>query len=190
MFSFLRGELVSATPVQAILDVNGVGYKLNIPLSATSHLPPPGEQVLLHTTLVVRENEHSLYGFLTTADRDLFETLCTVSGVGPKTALGLLGHLAPRALQEAIAHNNPALIAKAPGIGKKTAERLIMELRDKVALHSDRPADLAPTVRDAMSALLNLGYSQVKAQAAVQKVLKEGGEIDLSTLITSALKHL
>jgi holliday junction DNA helicase RuvA len=190
MYSFLRGTLVSATPLQAILDVNGVGYKLHIPLTTSSQLPAPGKEIFLHTTLIVRENEHSLYGFLTTADRDLFDILCTVSGVGPKTALGLLGRLAPRALQEAIAQNNPALLAKAPGIGKKTAERLIIELRDKLPTLIDRPSDLAPTVRDAMGALLNLGYSQAKAQTAVQKVLKECNDLDLSTLITRALKHV
>ncbi len=190
MYAFIRGTLASSGPLHAIIDAGGVGYKLNIPLSASSQLPPPGEEVLLHTTLIVRETEQSLYGFLTTSDRDLFETLCAVSGVGPKTALGLLGHLSPRALQEAVAHNNPALITKAPGIGKKTAERLIIELRDKLPTLTERPSDLAPTVRDAMGALLNLGYSQVKAQTAVQKVLKETNDLDLSTLITKALKVL
>ena len=190
MYAFIRGILASSSPLHAIIDAGGVGYRLHIPLSASSQLPPPGEEVLLHTAHVVRENDHSLYGFLTTSDRDLFETLCAVSGVGPKTALGLLGHLSPRALQEAIAHNNPTLIAKAPGIGKKTAERLVMELRDKLPAGTDRPSDLAPTVRDAMAALLNLGYSQAKAQTAVQKVLKETHNVDLSTLITKALKNL
>ena len=187
MYDFIRGKLAQKGPLHAVIDCNGVGYRLHIPLSAAAKLPALNEEVQLHTALIVRETDHSLYGFLTPSDRELFHTLCNISGVGPKTALGLIGHLSTTALAEAVAHNNTALISKVPGIGKKTAERLLIELRDKLPATGSA---LPPTVRDAMSALLNLGYSQVKAQSAVQKVLKTDPSCDLSGLITSALKHL
>ena len=191
MYAYIKGTLTSANPVEAIIEAAGVGYRILIPTNAHAKLPAPGDEVLLHTAYIVRENSCTLFGFLTTADRSFFELLTTISGIGPKTALNLMGTLDPAALQEAITQDSPALLAKVPGIGKKTAERLIVELRDKLhILPTDSRPALSPIVRDAMSALLNLGYTQTKAQTAVQTALKTTPSPDLTTLITTALKHL
>ena len=197
MYEFIRGKLVVSSPLKAIVDVNGIGYSIAVGLNTYSHLPQVGGEVLLYISFVVREDAHTLYGFLTLAEREFFEKLTQISGIGPKTASALLGHLDLVDLQMAILHGNVALISKSPGIGKKTAERLIVEMRDKikqdktVQVSSLEPGQVRGVVGDAISALINLGYHPIEAQKAVKKI-SEGlpKDPDLGRLITAALKVL
>lgn len=200
MFSYIKGLLTQATATYATIEAAGVGYKLFVPTNLFVNLPALGSALLLHSSFIVREQSQALYGFLTAQERDLFETLLNVSGIGPKLALSLLGHLSLDDLQQAIQQSNIALLSKVPGIGKKIAERLIIELRDKIghlcppdpsALSISLPKDpAAQKISDAMSALINLGYHQNLAQKAIKKALQEiPEESELAIIITSALKH-
>jgi holliday junction DNA helicase RuvA len=201
MFAFIKGELINSSPLSAIVEAGGIGYLIYIPASIFGKLPQTGSQVLLHTSYVVREQSQTLYGFLFTQDRDLFEILMGVSGIGPKTALSIIGHLSMQDLQRAINSHDIVTISKVPGIGKKTSERLIIELRDKLThLLPPNPSDMsiqmpldpkAQTISDAMSALINLGYNQITAQKAIKKTLTDlPEEADLATLITNSLKNV
>lgn len=200
MYEFIRGRLAASSGIAAVIDANGVGYRLLIPASCVGKIPQIGSELTLHVSYQVRETSHTLYGFLTSQERDLFELLNTVTGIGPKTALSLVSHLPSQMLLDAVQQNSVRLLSQVPGIGKKTAERLLVELKDKLPLimrslpstsASGSKSVLPATVQDAISALLNLGYTPVKAQQAVQKSLSQAGEdADLSTLITTALHHL
>lgn len=198
MYAFIRGILISATPLQAIVDVQGVGYKLFVPANVLSRLPAAGEEVVLHTSFIVRELSQALYGFITVQERDLFDLLMGTTGVGPKMALGIIGHLTPRELHAAIAAGDCIVLCKIPGIGKKTAERLIVEMRDKFkSLAPPDPVEFAipfsgnrETVTDAMNALIHLGYTRSVAQKAIERGLESLPESpDLALLITAALKN-
>lgn len=169
-----------------------------IPFNNFSKLPSVGSQVILFTSLVVREDSHKLFGFLTRHERDLFEILIEVSGIGPKTGICLVGHMEIHDLQAAISQGNTQIICKIPGIGKKTAERLVVEMRDKIkkgfhgtpTLHPlQEPNGEQGIVADAISALVNLGYNGSQAQKAIKEALaKNKGEPELAKLITSALR--
>lgn len=201
MIAYIKGLLVQSSPLSVVIETGGIGYKIFIPASVFSTLPQLHEQAVLHTSFVVRELSQTLYGFLTVQDRDLFEALMGVTGIGPKLALSVIGHLPGHDLHQAIANHDITTISKVPGIGKKTAERLIIEMRDKIsallpndasefALHTQSDPR-AQKVSDAMGALINLGYNQMTAQKAIKKTLKDFPEsIDLSELITAALKNL
>lgn len=199
MFSYIKGLLMIATPSYAVIEASGVGYKILIPTSTFSHLPQILTECLLHTFFVVRELSQTLYGFHTIQDRDFFEALLNVTGIGPKIALALIGHMPLYELQKAISQGDIPVLCRVPGIGKKGAERLIIEMRDKVHL-MHTPQDYAINLQtdlhsqkmsDAMSALINLGYNQQTAQNAIKKTLKDYPEsIDLGLLITNALKHI
>lgn len=196
MFEFIAGKLASASPHKAVLDVGGVGYRVVISLSTFSKLPKEGESLAFFLSFVVREDAHTLYGFLTEQERDFFEKLTQISGVGPKTGLALLGHLELKDLEQAFYEGNTSLLSKVPGIGKKTAERLVIEMRDKVKKLSLTPASFpsqesAGVVGDAISALIHLGYNPLEAQKAVRKAA-EGAkeEPNLSFLITASLRVL
>ncbi len=198
MFAFFRGVLVEATPLHCIIDVKGVGYKLCIPASALGKLPSIGDEVLLYSSFIVREMSQALYGFLSPQERDFFEILIGITGVGPKMALGLIGHLSLRELQQAIVAGDTIVLCKIPGVGKKTAERLIVEMRDK--LKGIAPPDPSPfaiqlpqqqLISDAMSALINLGYTQAIAQKAIKRSIDSLPEnVELPLLITTALKNV
>lgn len=201
MFAYIKGRLSQATASYATVEAAGVGYKLFVPANLFARLPQIGSEVLLHTSFVVREQSQALYGFFNSQERDLFETLMGVTGVGPKLALSLVGHLSLTDLQHALCGANIAALSKVPGVGKKIAERLVVELRDKVPhLFPADPASLAISlpgdphahkIHDAMSALINLGYHQNAAQKAIKKALQETPEtIELASLITYALKHV
>ena len=201
MIAYIKGILTQATPSFAIIEASGLGYKVFIPSSLLGKLPQIHEQVTLHTSFVIRELSQTLYGFLTTQDRDLFEALMNVTGIGPKMALSVIGHLSGPELHQAILNHDIMTLSKVPGIGKKTAERLIIEIRDKIAallpldpseftisLKSDPQAQ---KISDAMSALINLGYNQMAAQKAMKKTLKDLPEnSELGDLITAALKNM
>ena len=144
MIAFIKGKLAHASPASVIVDAGGIGYKIFIPANLYNALPQIGSEVLLQTSFVVRELSQTLYGFLSAHDRDVFEALMGVTGIGPKTALAVIGHLSVHDLQRAIAGHDIMTISKVPGIGKKTAERLIIEMRDKLpAMFAHDPADFA-----------------------------------------------
>lgn len=201
MYAYLKGTLTYSSPLEIIVETGSIGYRIHIPASVYGALPLIGEMVHIHTSFIVRENSHALYGFLTMQDRDLFDALLGVTGIGPKLALSLSGHISVKELHHAIINHEIASISKVPGIGKKTAERLIIELRDKLnTLFTAEPGDFslpAQTspqsllINDAMSALINLGYNQNTAQKAIKKTLQDASEeLDLAALITSALKNI
>lgn len=198
MYAYLKGTLTELTTSYAVLETKQIGFQVALSNYTSSRLPAIGEEVKLFTAFVIRENSQALYGFLTSAEKHLFETLLDVSGIGPKIALSLCGHLPPEELLGAIARNDIPLLTKVPGIGKKTAERLVLDLRDRTAAlltHSPLNYQIAltqdPKTSDALSALVNLGYSQTAAQNALSKTLKESPEpLSLSALITTALKYV
>ncbi len=189
MYDYLKGKLIAASPTHATLEVSGIGYALHIPLSTYSKLPQPGKEALLYTSLVVREDSHTLFAFHTAEERDLFQTFCAISGIGPKTALSLVGHLDQADLHTAITSANVPLLSKIPGIGKKTAERLILEMRDKMLKGNTSSAPVHHS--DAMNALINLGYNSMQAQKALKKALAHfDSEPELGELIRVALKGI
>lgn len=198
MYAFIRGELITATHGLCILESGGIGYKLLTTAMLLEKLPPVGEKVLLHTSYIVREQSQTLYGFHSAQERDTFELLLSVNGIGPKIALSIIGHLTPIQLQAAIIGNDFTLLAKIPGIGKKTAERLVMEMKDKLKelLSSElQPFTMLKTesqaLADAISALIHLGYTPTTAQKAVKKSCETLPQnCDLAALITQALKHV
>ena len=178
MITFLQGKLVEALPTQVIVDVNGVGYEVLIPLSSFDKLPQPGGTVKLLTQLVIREDAHTLYGFMTTAERDLFRLLVnTVSGIGPKIALNILSGISVTAFRGAVAGGDVKVLSQVSGVGKKTAERIIVELRDKIgpasagweAASAKRSlSSEAQKINDAVLALMALGFRQIEAHDAVR----------------------
>ncbi len=187
MFEFFKGKLQEKGPNHIVLEVNGIGYKIFIPLNVHVLLPEISKEIFLYTTFVVREEAQTLYGFLKKEEKALFELLLTVSGIGPKSALALLGHLDLATFQQALQTHNIAWIAKTPGIGKKTAERLIIELKDKVKTSLCSMGILA----DAVGALIHLGYDLASSQKAVQTAYEEKNhKEDLGLLITQALKKV
>jgi Holliday junction DNA helicase RuvA len=195
MISFLRGTIVDAHPDRVILDVRDVGYEIHIPVSTFEKIPDPGQATQLHTVLHIRENDHSLYGFATAAEKNLFLLLIQhISGVGPKLAIAVLNGLSPEAFQSAIASRDAATLSQIKGLGKKTAERIIVELKDKMDIPDQwqpvRSEDASPSLRrrqDAILALLSLGYKQPEALKALDQV---GDQEDAETLVRKALGQL
>jgi Holliday junction DNA helicase RuvA len=195
MFEYFRGKLALATPTKAVIDINGIGYAIQISLKTFQKLPQLESDVLIYVAPVIREDEHTLYGFLTLEEKNLFYQLTSVSGVGPKTAVTILGHVDVVDFQLAVMQGNAALLSKMPGIGKKTAERLVMELKDKFqnTLTSTPNSNISLLNRsaatDAISTLINLGYHPLDAQKRVQKTQEtHSKELSLSELITIALR--
>lgn len=177
MITFLHGTLVEALPTQAVVDVHGVGYEVLIPLSSFDKLPAAGQAVRLLTHLVIREDAHTLYGFMTTAERDLFRLLThTVSGIGPKIALNILSGMSVTAFRGAVAQGDVKALSQISGVGRKTAERIVVELRDKIgaagaweAASGQRALSAADQrVNDAVLALMALGYKQPEGHEAVR----------------------
>jgi len=160
----LSGKLVTKQPPQVMVDCQGVAYEVDVPMSTFYHLPATGEAVTLHTHLVVREDAHTLYGFHTLEERVAFRQLIRIAGVGARTALAVLSGMSVAELGQAVALQESARLTKVPGIGKKTAERLILELKGKLA--DAKPA--AAGASDVLNALLALGYSEKEAMAATR----------------------
>ena len=184
MIGRLSGKLVAKHPPQVLLDVGGVAYEVDVPMSTFYSLPATGESVTLHTHLAVREDAHVLYGFATLEERGAFRQLIRISGVGARTALSVLSGLSVAELAQAVAMQDAARLTKVPGIGKKTAERLLLELKGKITETQARPASGAS---DVVNALLGLGYSEKEALAAV-KNLPAG--LAITEGIRAALKSL
>lgn len=191
MYVSLRGKLTEIRDLAVVIEVGGLGYLVHTPTSTLAALPQVGSEVFLHTSFVVREASMSLYGFLERECRDLFELLLTISGIGPRTALSLISHLNPQTLQEAVATGNVKKLSETPGIGKKTAERLILELKGKLdGILFTSSAPIVGHEREALSALIHLGYPQKAAELAVSRALKECPEpSDVAALIRTALKN-
>jgi Holliday junction DNA helicase RuvA len=181
----LSGKLVSKNPPQVLLDVAGVAYEIDVPMSTFYNLPATGEAVTLHTHLVVREDAHVLYGFATLEERSVFRKLIRISGVGARTALSVLSGLSVADLAQAVTLQDSARLTKVPGIGKKTAERLLLELKGKILDIESKPA--AGAANDVLNALVGLGYSEKEAQNAV-KGLPAG--LAVAEGIRAALKAL
>ncbi len=194
MYESIKGTLVEKSPHRAVVETGGIGYRLAISLNTYTRLPHSEATIQLFLSQVIREDSNTLYAFFSKEERDLFETLITLSGIGPKTALAITGHLEIGAFQRAIASADVGLLSKIPGIGKKTAERLVIEMRDKFKDIKGKAMPISAAegvVGDAMNALLNLGYHPNEAQKAVQAALSEKkGETDLGKIITAALQKI
>jgi len=181
--------------MEVVVDCHGVGYAVSVPLSTLDLVPPEGESVTLLTILAVREDAMQLYGFLTDAEREAFKLLTTIQGVGGRTALGILSATTLSGLRQAIATGNVAALTRLPGIGKKTAERIVVELREKiigvVPETGDQSRALSQTADDAVSALQALGYARLAAEKAVNAAIKADPSITDSTeaIIRAALKQ-
>ena len=200
MITFLDGTLASSLPTQAVVDVRGVGYEVFIPLSSYDRLPAPGQQVRILTHLHVREDAQILYGFMTSAERDLFRLLVnSVSGIGPKLGLAVLSGMSVSNFKAAVVNGDVASLSKISGLGKKTAERIVLELKDKVgvaAAWEAASAEHAPTpeesqANEAVLALIALGYKQVDAHKTVRDLQeKERGITSAEELVRLALKRM
>lgn len=204
MIAQLRGIILEKQPPQLLLDVNGVGYEIDAPMSTFYRLPEAGQEITLLTHFVVREDAHHLYGFASSEERTLFRTLLKVNGVGPRLALTILSSIDPDEFVRCVLNNDTASLVRVPGIGKKTAERLIIEIRDKVAswqqtsaaelkmLPLDQKGSGGPsrhqTLQDAISALITLGYKPQEASRAVSKV--DDGALNSQDIIRRALREM
>jgi Holliday junction DNA helicase RuvA len=200
MITSIQGTLASASPLHAIVELNGFGYEVNIPVTTAEKLPAAGATVKLHTLVIYREDSQALYGFATPAERDFFRVMIEhVTGVGPKVALSIMSRLSLPLLESAIRMGDVATLAKCPGIGKKTAERMVVELRAKVgaaptagaagggAATEAFPAGESPH-RDAVAALVALGYKAADADQSVRRAaLALGGNSTTEALIKHAL---
>ncbi len=202
MIARLRGEIVEVGLGNVVLDVHGVGYLVMVPDSTATRLPSAGETAELHIHTHVREDAIVLYGFLTKSEQRLFQTVVGVAGVGPKLALSILSHVTPERFAEAVALGDEKRLTKVPGIGKKTAARILLELKDKlkVADGAERADlqqgaavdDVGPVADDAVDALMALGYSEHEAKAAVSEARRSsGGQAEpVEQVIRAALRLL
>lgn len=197
MIGQLRGIILEKQPPQLLLDLHGIGYELDAPMSTFYKLPEIGQEVLLYTHFVVREDAHHLYGFITKEERALFRTLLKVNGVGPKLGLTILSSILPAEFAHCVLNNDSARLVQLPGIGKKTAERLIIEMRDKldtwqqplsieVNAVTKEPAR-NQILQDAISALVSLGYKPQEASRSVSKI--DDGSLSSEEIIRRALRE-
>lgn len=196
MIGYLKGVLLDKRPPTLVLDVHGVGYELDAPMTTFYDLPAPGEEVVVHTHMVVREDAQMLFAFSDTSQRDVFRSLLKISGVGPRVALAILSTLSTRDLFDAVSDNDVARLTRVPGIGRKTAERLLVEMRDRVLKQIDERAETPASavarrespMEDAVSALIALGYKAPEASRAIRDIDAEG--LSSEDLIRQALRQL
>jgi len=199
MITFLDGKLISSLPTQAIVDVSGVGYEVFIPLSSYDKLPAAGQSVRILTHLHVREDAHVLYGFMSAAERDFFRLLVNhVSGIGPKLALAVLSGMSVSNFKSAVVNSDVTALAKISGLGKKTAERIVLELKDKLgvaaaweaasAAHAPSPEE--EEANEAVLALIALGYKQIDAHKNVREMQQKGEAKSAQDLVKLALKRM
>ena len=198
MITFLHGKLIETLPTQVIVEVHGIGYEVLIPLSSYDKLPQPGQELKLLTHLVVREDAHTLYGFMTSPERELFRMLInTVSGIGPKIALNVLSGISVTAFRGAVAGGDVKALSQVSGVGRKTAERMVVELKDKIgaagaweAMSAQR--GLSPEdqkLNDAILALLALGFKQIEAHDTVRKAQAVlGPQATIEDLVRACLR--
>ena len=194
MIARITGRLAEKHPTLLLVEVGGIGFAVHVPLSTSGKVGEPGQTVTLEAYTHVREDALLLYGFLTPRERLLFEMLIAVSGIGPKVALGILSGIAPEALQRAVGAKDVAALQLVPGVGKKTAERIIVELAEKIAAlgpaeEEGRPARGAIPA-DAVSALVSLGYTRATASAAVKDVLDGASDLAVEEVVRRALARV
>jgi Holliday junction DNA helicase RuvA len=195
MIASLTGRLTRKGADYLIVDVSGIGYQVSVPLSTFCSIPEPGADVSLHIHTHLREDSLSLFGFLTQPEKDMFQMLLSVGGIGPKLALAVLSSLPVPELSCALQASDDSRLCSIPGIGKKTAARMVLELKDKVRIvlpdaASPRSADDQDRLDDVVSALVNLGYKRAQAEDAVNKVNRKRAGIALEDLIREALSLL
>jgi Holliday junction DNA helicase RuvA len=188
MIATVRGRIQSVGTNELVVEVGGVGLQVGVPLARLSEPPKIGGTIQLFTRLIVREDSLTLYGFDTPETRELFEQLIEVSGVGPRLALATLSHLSPDVLRQAIARDQPEALAKVPGIGRKTAEKIVFHLKDRMLDAEGGAAAFSGLDTEVLGVLINLGYSLVEAQAAVQSVPQDAPE-DLEARVRHALRY-
>ncbi len=188
MIAYLRGRLLEKRPNQVIVEVNGIGYDVQIPVSTFSRLGDGGAEVTLHVYTHVREDTLALYGFSTEKEKALFERLISVSGIGPRLAITLLSGLDAEELGEAIRRSDVQRLVRVPGVGRKTAERLVVELRDKLGPAIETAAAAGSGIdEEVISALLNLGCARPQARQAVDRARREGAPEQFEPLFRAAL---
>lgn len=196
MYSYLSGKLAKIADSTVVLDVNGLGFEIHVPLRTLTSLPKVGTPLVLFTYLHVREDAHVLYGFQQEEEREFFKILLGVTGIGPKIAIAILSGIGPRDLKACIEAEDEDFLASIPGIGKKTASRLILELKEKIqkiklTLASHEEKSSSDITRDGLMALISLGFTRPQAQNAIEKVVKEfGRQINLEELIRGSIKIL
>lgn len=191
MIEHVRGVLQYKSPAFIVIETGGIGYKISLPLSSYGLLPREGEEIKINTYLHCREDGLSLYGFLNQEERDFFLLLISISKIGPKSALRMLSSLSPSEFKKAIKGGDLATLIDIPGIGKKTAQRLILELKERVAEEEIIEGGDEELARDALSALFSLGYTRNEARKAINQVINASKEeIDLASLIKEALKYI
>lgn len=197
MIVAIKGKLAKSTPLSAVIDINGIYYEVNIPVTTAERLPDIGKEVFLHTLAIYREDSQSLYGFASASDRDFFKLLVEkVSGIGPKIAINILSRMSVETLRGAIESGDVSMLSKCPGIGKKTAERLIVELRGAFAnisaqdsFASSNSASASSSASDAVAALVALGYKLADADKSVRNAIsKLPEESSTEQIIKAALK--
>ena len=198
MYAYFRGKIAAKEPDLVIIEVNGIGYNIRISAGAASLLPPTGEEAKLYTYTSVREDAIALYGFLTKDDLDIFKLLIGVNGIGPKGGQSILSVMSPDELRFAVLSGDAKMIAKAPGIGAKTAQRIILDMKDKVSLEDTLRTDaeeiktdssISDSVREAVEALSALGYGITEATRAV-KAVKDAEQMAVEDILKASLKHL
>jgi Holliday junction DNA helicase RuvA len=199
MIAYLEGVLAESVPPNIVIDVHGVGYEVILPLNAFDRLPSVGKTARVLTHFQVREDAQQLFGFLRREERDLFRLLLRVSGIGPRVAIGIVGAVTPRSFQAAVVAADARALARLPGVGKKTAERLIVELRDALGIAAVAPGTGQPPLGteadrnalDAAMALIALGYKPADAHRAVGQAVKtEKADADVDHLVRAALKNV
>jgi Holliday junction DNA helicase RuvA len=194
MIASLRGRLIRKAPQEAVVDVGGVGYRVHVPVSTFYRLGEPGGEVSLRVHTHVREDTLALFGFLSATEHELFERLIAVAGVGPKLAINILSGIEAEELIEALRASDLARLTRIPGVGRKTAERLVVELKDKmpagVRVAAEEGAVPGTLKDDLLSALANLGYSRVEAEKGVERALRSNGDGRFEDLLRTALQAM
>jgi Holliday junction DNA helicase RuvA len=196
MIALLRGRIIDRQPNRLVVDVHGVGYEVLVPLSTFYEVGDEGADVTLHIHTHVREDALLLYGFLTVLEQQVFERLIGISGIGPKLAVAVLSGIDPRDLVTAVQRGDVARLVAIPGIGKKTAERIVLELKDRLAAFSAMPAAAAPASAadrlrdDLVSALVNLGYHRPQAEKSVETALKSDPDMAFENALRQSLRTL
>lgn len=194
MIAQITGKLLEKKPTEIIVDCNGIGYSLFISVLTSSKLPEVGSQVKLQTILIPREDQFLLFGFWDESEKEMFKELINIAGIGPKTAIGILSAVSPSELANYIESENLRALQKLPGIGKKSAERMLVELKDRIAkvvIERDTSQSADTQLKDeALAALCALGYNRFIAEKAIKKVFQENGNIsDIETLIKLSLQY-
>ena len=198
MIAFLRGKVLDKHPNKLIVDVHGVGYEVQVPLSTFYEVGDEGDDVSLRVHTHVREDALQLYGFVTALEQQVFERLIGISGIGPKLAIAVLSGIDPRELLGAVQRSDVARLTRVPGVGKKTAERIVLELKDRMQQFAGLATPDAPEPgavedrlrEDLVSALVNLGYHRPQAEKTIDSTLQSGGELRFEQALKQALKGL